>query len=306
MTDSIVQVKGLAKLYGDVLAVENVSFAVRAGEIFGILGPNGAGKTTTLEIIEGLRQADAGTVTVDGLDVRRQRRAVQQRIGVQLQASTLPDLLRAGEALDLFASLYPGSLTRDGLLERLGLGERRRTYATDLSGGQQQRLSLALALVNDPKVLFLDEPTTGLDPQARRSVWELISEIRQDGKTVVLTTHYMEEAETLCDRIAIMDRGKIVALDTPRELIGQLTEEGSIECSLGDKLPTDVLDGLSGVVEQERLEQTVVLRSVDLNGTLVALLQLLTELGLPLNTLQVRTPTLEDVFLSLTGHRLRD
>ena len=216
MTDSIVQVEGLAKLYGDVLAVENVSFAVCAGEIFGILGPNGAGKTTTLEIIEGLRQADAGTVIVDGLDVRQQRRAVQQRIGVQLQASTLPDLLRAGEALDLFASLYPGSLTRDGLLERLGLGERRRTYATDLSGGQQQRLSLALALVNDPKVLFLDEPTTGLDPQARRSVWELISEIRQDGKTVVLTTHYMEEAETLCDRIAIMDRGKIVALDTPR------------------------------------------------------------------------------------------
>ena len=167
MTDSIVQVEGLAKLYGDVLAVENVSFAVRAGEIFGILGPNGAGKTTTLEIIEGLRQADAGTVIVDGLDVRQQRRAVQQRIGVQLQASTLPDLLRAGEALDLFASLYPGSLTRDGLLERLGLGERRRTYATDLSGGQQQRLSLALALVNDPKVLFLDEPTTGLDPQAQ-------------------------------------------------------------------------------------------------------------------------------------------
>ena len=231
---------------------------------------------------------------------------MQQRIGVQLQASTLPDLLRAGEALDLFASLYPGSLTRDGLLERLGLGERRRTYATDLSGGQQQRLSLALALVNDPKVLFLDEPTTGLDPQARRSVWELISEIRRDGKTVVLTTHYMEEAETLCDRIAIMDRGKIVALDTPRALIGQLTEEGSIECSLGDELPTDVLNDLSGVVRQERLEQTVVLRSVDLNGTLVALLQLLTERGLPLNTLQVRTPTLEDVFLSLTGHRLRD
>ncbi len=306
MSDSIVQVEGLVKRYGDVVAVDGVSFAVHAGEIFGILGPNGAGKTTTLEIIEGLCQGDAGTVTVDGLDVRQQRRAVQQRIGVQLQASTLPDLLRAGEALDLFAALYPQSVPRNDLLDRLGLGERQRTYATELSGGQQQRLSLALALVNDPKLLFLDEPTTGLDPQARRSVWELISEIRQDGKTIVLTTHYMEEAETLCDRIAIMDRGKIVALDTPRELIGQLTEDGSIECSLADELSTDVLNGLRGVIRQDRLEQTVVLRSVDLNGTLVQLLQLLTERGLPLNSLQVHTPTLEDVFLSLTGNRLRN
>ena len=246
-------------------------------------------------------------VTVGGFDVRQQRRAVQQRIGVQLQASTLPDLLRVGEALDLVCGpSTPDRCPATGCSNGLGLGERQRTYATELSGGQQQRLSLALALVNDPKLLFLDEPTTGLDPQARRSVWELISEIRQDGKTVVLTTHYMEEAETLCDRIAIMDRGKIVALDTPRELIGQLTEEGSIECSLGDELPPDVLDGLGGVVRQERLEQTVVLRSVDLNGTLVALLQLLTAHGLPLNSLQVRTPTLEDVFLSLTGHRLRN
>src|SRR5437667_5488035 len=206
-------VDNLIKNYGAIRAVDGISFRVEKGEVFGMLGPNGAGKTTTVEILEGLRAADAGRAEVLGIDVRRDGARVKEQIGVALQTATLMPNLTAWELLDLFGSFYARALPPDELLERLGLEEKRNSLVQTLSGGQQQRLSVALALVNDPQLVFLDEPTTGLDPQARRSLWEVVEEMRAAGKTVMLTTHYMEEAERLCDRVAIMDHGKIPDLD---------------------------------------------------------------------------------------------
>jgi ABC-2 type transport system ATP-binding protein len=305
MTATIVEVHSLVKRYGELTALNDVSFDVHAGEIFGILGPNGAGKTTTLEIIEGLRQADSGHVLVDGLDVSTRKRDVQQRIGVQLQASALPEYLRVGETLELFSALFPPGAALPWL-GRLGLEVKRKAFATQLSGGQQQRLSLALALVNDPVVVFLDEPTTGLDPQARHALRGIISEIRQQGKTIVLTTHSMEEAEELCDRLAIMERGKVVALGSPSELIRQLATKGSIECRFPAQESTAMMEQLAGVAHVERVGERVFLHSNDVNATLTSFVLLATERSLPLDGLQVHSPTLEDVFLALTGHALRD
>ena len=222
----VIQVESLVKWYDDLVAVDGISFKVRRGEIFGILGPNGAGKTTTVEILEGMRVADSGTALVDGIDVSSNPRAVKSIIGVQLQSVQFFDQLKLHELVSLFAALYSQKVDARELLARVDLTEKQDAMYKTLSGGQKQRLSVAVALVNDPVVLFLDEPTTGLDPQARRHMWELISSIRDDGATIVLTTHYMEEAEELCDRVAIMDAGNIVRLGSPVELVEELLATG--------------------------------------------------------------------------------
>ena len=226
MTETILRVKGLKKKYGSKTVVKGVSFEVKKGEIFGILGPNGAGKTTTLEMIEALRPIDSGEASIDGVDVGSQPHKVKQIIGVQLQSSSFFDKLTLRELLRMFGSMYDERVHPDKLLKQVNLQEKARAYVDTLSGGQKQRFSVASALVNQPKVLFLDEPTTGLDPQARRNLWELIQSIRDQDITVVLTSHYMEEAQLLCDRVAIMDNGKIIALDSPQNLIKQLLKKG--------------------------------------------------------------------------------
>jgi ABC-2 type transport system ATP-binding protein len=222
----IISVRDLRKRYGTLTAVDGVSFEVAEGEVFGILGPNGAGKTTTLEMIEGMRPIDEGTATIDGVDVRRDPREVKRRIGIQLQSSAFFDELTLVELIDLFGRLYERDVDPMALLALVDLTDKARSQVRTLSGGQKQRFSIASALVNDPRVLFLDEPTTGLDPQARRHLWGLVRQIRSDGHTVVLTTHYMEEAEELCDRVAIMDGGRIVALETPQALVDALVGRG--------------------------------------------------------------------------------
>ena len=224
--NAIISVSGLKKSYANVPAVNDVSFEVTRGEIFGMLGPNGAGKTTTIEILEGMRRADSGTVMVGGIDVHRDPKKVKSIIGVQLQASAFFDHLSVAETIRLYGELYGERVDVDAILEEVELADRRKAYFNQLSGGQKQRLSIAVALVNKPQVLFLDEPTTALDPQARRHMWDLIQRIRASGTTIMLTTHYMEEAEEICDRVAIMDQGKIVQLDTPDALIERLIETG--------------------------------------------------------------------------------
>ncbi len=226
MTDSIIEVKNLTKKYGDFTAVDGITLSVKRGETLGILGPNGAGKTTTLEMIEGLKTITSGTVHLDGKDVAKETNVVKAEIGVQLQASNFFENLNLIELIETFGSLYNNRVDAMQLLEEVELTDKAKNQAKELSGGQRQRLSVAIALVNDPKVLFLDEPTTGLDPQARRHLWDLIKKIKARGKTIILTTHYMDEAEVLCDRIAIMDHGKIITLDTPENLIGTLLKTG--------------------------------------------------------------------------------
>ena len=221
-----IKVEDLRKSYGETVAVDGVSFSVREHEIFGILGPNGAGKTTTVEILEGLRKADSGTALVAGVDVRRYPQRVKSLIGVQLQSANFFDNLRLTEIIEMFAAIYGRTIDPMALLTKVDLREKAKSYTKHLSGGQKQRFSIATALVNEPRVIFLDEPTTGLDPQARRNLWELVQTLREEGATVVLTTHYMDEAETLCDRVAIMDEGRIVTLDTPDALIERLVAKG--------------------------------------------------------------------------------
>lgn len=223
---AIIEVKNLIKKYGDFTAVQDISFSVESGETFGILGPNGAGKTTTLEIIEGLKRPTSGTVILDGKNVDKETDAVKEVIGVQLQASTFFENLNLFELIDTFAAMYGRQVDPMELLREVELTDKAKSQAKELSGGQRQRLSIAIGLVNDPKVLFLDEPTTGLDPQARRHLWDLVRAIKAKGKTVVITTHYMDEAEILCDRVAIMDHGKIIELSTPKKLIDKLLASG--------------------------------------------------------------------------------
>jgi len=226
MSDVILKVEDLTKVYGDVAAVDGISFEVKKGEIFGILGPNGAGKTTTLEMIETLREIDGGSITIDGINVARNPEAVKKIIGVQPQSPAFQDKTRLTEIIELFAAAYGEKVNAKEFLDEVQLGEKAKSFAEQLSGGQRQRLSIAAALVHSPKVFFMDEPTTGLDPQARRNLWELTQEVRDRGVTVIITTHYMDEAEILCDRVAIMDKGKIIALDTPKHLIKQLLDRG--------------------------------------------------------------------------------
>ncbi|HEU4784987.1 MAG TPA: ABC transporter ATP-binding protein [Ktedonobacterales bacterium] len=309
--EALVAVNHLVKRYGRFTAVNDVSFTIRRGEIFGLLGPNGAGKTTTLEIIEGLRRADGGQVTVDGLDVRRDRRAVQRRIGVQLQATTLFDALTVRETIHLFGAFYPSARSADDLLREVALEEKASAMPKDLSGGQRQRLALALALVNDPALLLLDEPTTGLDPQSRRLLWETILRLRARGKTIVLTTHFMDEAQTLCDRIAILDGGRIIAQDTPSGLISLLNASATIDCALvpspgGQPPDSAALRLLPGVSDVQVGAERVRLYSTRIEKTMTALFQYAEARGMSVEQIQVQAPTLEDVFLKLTGRGLRE
>lgn len=300
----VITVEHLRKVYGHhVVAVDDVSFAVDQGEIFGLLGSNGAGKTTTVECVQGLRTPSAGTVRVLGADPHTDAGALRGRMGCQLQESRLPDHMKVWEALDLFASLAPGEVDWQTLLEQWGLAEKRSASFASLSGGQRQRLFVALALVSSPEVVFLDEMTTGLDPAARRVAWDLIEQIRDRGATVVLVTHFMDEAERLCDRVAVVDRGKIIALDTPRGLVVRYDplEQVVFTCDLSDlKWLTDV----PGAREVTRRGPRVV---VEGTGPLLAhVAAALVRRGLTPDDLRVVEPSLEDVFLKLTGHLVED
>jgi len=302
----IVQVENLVKRYGDVEAVRGVSFEVHQGEVFGLLGPNGAGKTTTVEILEGLRTPDSGRVTVCGLDPQRSGFSFKQEIGAVLQSTALPEKLRAGEALSLFASFYSRRRDPADLLRRFGLEEKRNAFYVQLSGGQKQRLALALALVNEPRVLFLDEPTAGLDPQVRREIYDIIEELRREKKTILLTTHYIEEAERLCDRVAIIDHGRVIALGTPRELKQRSAGTTRIEVRLARPESDGALCQLEGVTDCREIEGRYVLHSTRPPQTIVALVKHLEAQGNELSSLEISAPSLEDVFLELTGRRLRD
>ncbi len=305
--DTIVQVEGLRKVYGTTIAVEDVSFEVREGEIFGMVGPNGAGKTTTIECLEGLRKPDQGLVRVLGMDPQRDGRIMRERTGTQLQLSNLPERMRVWEALDLYASFYTKAADWKVLLAQLGLEEKRNAPFAKLSGGQKQRLFIALALLPDPQLVFLDELTTGLDPQARHAIWDLVRDVRAKGTTVLLTTHFMEEAERLCDRVAILDHGRIVALDTPAALIRALGVEERVVFNLDGTLPAGFETALSlGARLEVKGDQVIVHGANGSKGSLVSeVVSLLTSQGVRFRDLRTEQPNLEDVFLSLTGREMR-
>jgi len=302
-----IAVQELRKNYGALCAVDGISFQVDEGEIFGMVGPNGAGKTTTIECVEGLRRPDGGEVRVLGLDPQRDGRALRRIIGVQLQECALPDRLRVGEALALFASFYENPLPPRTLLEELGLADKVRTPFAQLSGGQKQRLFIALALVGNPRIVFLDELTTGLDPQARRAMWGLVQQVRERGKTVFLTTHYMEEAERLCDRVLIIDHGRIVALDTPENLIRSLGAESRVvlTCQGATDQVLEALRAQAGVTRVERSGEQVIVYGRG-EGLVATVVNTLNAAGQPFRDLRTEQPNLEDVFLTLTGREMRD
>jgi ABC-2 type transport system ATP-binding protein len=301
----VVGVRDLAKHYPGARAVDGLSLDVHRGEVFGMVGPNGAGKTTTIECLEGMRRPDAGSIQVLGLDPLRDRYRLRERIGVQFQSSALPDRLKVWEALDLFASFYPRSVDWKPLLEQMGLAEKRDAYFSKLSGGQKQRVSIALALINDPDLVFLDELTTGLDPQARRAMWDEVRGIRERGTTVFLTTHFMEEAERLCDRVAIVDHGKIVALDTPQALIDSLGAEHRVVFEAGSPLDEGSLRAVPGVARVERMGERVVVYGQK-DGLVGGVVNALEAGGVRYGNLRTEQPALEDVFLALTGKEMRD
>jgi ABC-2 type transport system ATP-binding protein len=300
-----VEVADLVKVYGALRAVDGVSFQVEAGQIFGMLGPNGAGKSTTVEMIEGLRPADEGRIEVLGIDVRKHPRRVKERIGVQLQSTAFFKQLSPRQILRLFASFYPHSLPADELIGMVNLEEKIDDASSKLSGGQLQRLAIAAALVNDPAVIFLDEPTTGLDPQARRSLWEVIKRLRERGKTILLTTHYLEEAEQLCDRLVVIDHGKVIAEGTPAGLIAEHFERTTLEFLSDARLDAAALHALPAVDHQEEADGRTRLFSSDAAESTRALLELCAQRAIDLHGLSVHTATLEDVFLKLTGRRIR-
>ena len=297
-TDTIIAVDDLRVRYGATVAVDGVSLAIRRGEIFGILGPNGAGKTTTVECIGGLRTPDSGAISVSGLDPRGDRDAVRERLGIQLQSSELPDKLQVGEALELFAAFYPDPADPLELMDMLGLTEKRATRFANLSGGQRQRLSIALALIGRPQVAILDELTTGLDPQARRETWKLIESVRDSGVTVVLVTHFMEEAERLCDRVALLHRGRVVVVDTPAALASG-TGAGQRVSFVADGLDESTLRALEGVSDLVHHGDRVTITGTgDLLATVVA--ELVRQRVIPRQT-QVHQSTLDDAFVALTA-----
>jgi ABC-2 type transport system ATP-binding protein len=301
---SVVEVAGIRKRYGKTVAVDDVSFDVREGEIFGLIGPNGAGKTTTMECVEGVRRPDSGRIAVLGLDPLRDVYTLQERVGVQLQEAQLQKRIKVREAVHLWASLYRKPLDGDRLLEQLGLGEKRNAWFMTLSGGQKQRLFIALALINDPELVFLDELTTGLDPQARRAIWTLVRGIRDRGKTVFLTTHLMEEAERLCDRVAIIDHGRIVDVDTPGGLIERHCPERTVV------LTTDVPEAdahfatIPGVESVTRQGAQATIRGIG-HDLVSAVIRCLSDHRIHVTDFRTEHPGLEDVFLKLTGHSVR-
>ena len=302
----VIQVSGFRKTYGSTVAVDDVSFDVRDGEIFGLIGPNGAGKTTTMECVEGLRTPDRGTISVLGMDPVRDVYKLQERVGVQLQQAQLQKRIKVWEAVDLWASLYRKK-TIDGerLLEQLGLADKRQSWFMTLSGGQKQRLFIALALINDPDVVFLDELTTGLDPQSRRTIWELVRGIRDRGKTVFLTTHLMEEAERLCDRVAIIDHGRIIDIDTPERLVARHCPERAVELSTADPAADDRFRRIPRVDAVVRQNDRVTIRGRG-DDFVTDVIQCLSEHRIRVADFRTIHPTLEDVFLIVTGHSIRD
>lgn len=300
--------RGLTKRYGDVVAVDRLDLEVAVGECFGLLGPNGAGKTTTVEILQGLLPADRGEVRVLGMTWERDGTELRQRLGSQLQETKLAEKLTVRETLKLFRSFYRRGRSVDEVMELVGLTEKRDTWVAKLSGGQRQRLAVGCALVCEPDILFLDEPTTGLDPQSRRQLWGIIADFRRGGGTVMLTTHYMEEAERLCDRVAVMDHGKIIALGSPRELVASLGAEHVVEFALADdaRLEEGDLRRLPGVVDVRSADGKTYLTVRWVHAAVPALMELLAGRGATLSELTTHHATLEDVFLSLTGRHLRD
>jgi ABC-2 type transport system ATP-binding protein len=306
--EPVIAVRSLQKRYDKVEAVKGIDFEVGPGEVFGLLGPNGAGKTSTIEILEGLRPRTGGDAVVLGFDPDRQKQQLKDRIGVCLQATNLPAKIRVREALELFGSFYTRSISAEHLLKRLQLWEKRAAFYETLSGGQKQRLALALALVNDPQLLFLDEPTTGLDPQIRLEIHGLIEEMKSEKRTVVLTTHYIEEAERLCDRVAIIDEGRIVAMGTPRELQQQSKGQSRIDIVTGQSMNAATLppwpDMLDTKLAEDGLSLTVY--SSRPARTLFEIMKWLDTEGIQLEDVHLKRPTLEDVFVELTGKKLRD
>jgi ABC-2 type transport system ATP-binding protein len=301
------RVRTLRKTYKDVVAVDGIDLEVRAGECFGLLGPNGAGKTTTVEICEGLTEPDSGEVELLGLHWNSDSEALRQRLGIQLQETQLSDKLTVLETLQLFRSFFRQGPGAEEAIQKVELEEKRDARVGNLSGGQKQRLALACALVGDPDLLFLDEPTTGLDPQARRQLWDLIEEFKLAGRTILLTTHYMEEAERLCDRVAIMDHGKVISQGTPRELIASIGVEHVVEFSTGNTtLDLAGINGISGVRDVRSENGSVLMQVNELHQAVPALLAELGRQGVPLTELRTHSATLEDVFVHLTGRHLRD
>ena len=304
--DQLIRVTGLKKHYKDVLAVDGISFSVPRASVFTILGPNGAGKTTTLEILEGIREPDAGEIEVFGIRVSRVDRTVKERMGILLQEANFEPYLKVKEVLRLFASFFKHPLPVEEILDRIALTEKANAHVKTLSGGQKQRLALGAALVNNPDLIFLDEPTTGLDPQARRNIWSIITDLKTQGKGIILTTHYMEEAEALSDHVCIMDHGIIIAEGSPQELSAQLGQETIIEFTAGE-LPADAIAPLIEGCKTARMDgELVTVETEDLIATMEHLLAWAKGRDLELKNMVVRQPNLEDVFLSLTGRRIRE
>lgn len=304
----IVECEHLTKSYGDLIAVNDVSFIVEEGEIFGLVGPNGAGKTTLIEMIEGLRTPDSGSIKALGLDPTKEADELHEKIGVQLQTTSIQPNIKVREAIRLFASLYRQPLVNpEELLETLSLEDKADSRFRKLSGGQKQRLAIALAMVNNPTVLFFDEITTGLDPQARRNMWGLLKNIKTQGKTIFLTTHYMEEAEELCDRVGVIDYGKIIALDTPGNLVTNLGAESKVLFKVDDKdVSAAEFEGLPAVSRVEKVEDGFILYTGDGNVTLQELVRFADKRGFRLSNIHTEIPNLDDVFLTITGRELRE
>lgn len=305
MSEIAIQVANVRKAYGRTVAVHDVSFQVRKGEIFGLIGPNGAGKTTTMECVEGHRKPDAGTIRVLGLDPASHGRALQKRIGVQHQEAQLQKRIKVWEAVDLWSTLYGRTVDVDGLLDQLGLTAKRDAWFMTLSGGQKQRLFIALALIHEPEIVFLDELTTGLDPQARRAIWSLITDIRDRGKTVFLTTHLMEEAERLCDRVAIIEHGNVIEMDTPAALVKRHCPERSVVFSSDTEGAGDRLGRIAQVQSVRREGDAYVVRGTGDQFVTEAIRCIAAE-SISVSDFRTVMPTLEDVFLKLTGHTIRD
>jgi ABC-2 type transport system ATP-binding protein len=303
----LIKAEALRKTYGALVAIDDISFDVGEGEIFGMVGPNGAGKTTTIECLEGLRKPDHGTISVLGVDPQREKHFLYLHTGMQLQQSNLPDRIRVWEALDLYSSFYPKAANWESLLDQLGLEEKRNAFFGKLSGGQKQRLFIAMALLPDPQLIFLDELTTGLDPQARHAIWDLVHDVRARGKTILMTTHFMEEAERLCDRIAVLDHGRIVAMDSPIELIRRYGGGERLSFRVDEPIPSEVIHTMHQIGRVDIQGEKMIIRGNSSQSALTSdIVTLLAQHDIHFHDLRSEQSSLEDVFLALTGHEMKD